>query len=142
MIPHDAGFTLLEVLVAFVIVSLATVALLEGGATGLRGVGAAGRTEDAVALARSHLSAFDGLAAPAAEDLQGDEGEGFHWRLIVAPLDSLAATAPGRTRREPATLTQTTLYQVSVIVSWMGGRHRSSVRLDTQRLTPVPPQLP
>ncbi len=138
----DAGFTLLEVMVAFVIVSLALVALLEGGADGLRGVGAAGRVEDAVALARSHLSAFDALAAPTAEDLQGDEGDGFHWRLRVTPLDSLTSTAPGRTRRDPATLTQTTLFQVSVVVSWMTGRQQSSVRLDTQRLTPVPPPPP
>ncbi len=142
MIPRDAGFTLLEVLVAFVIVSLALAALLRGGADGLRGAGAAGRTEDAVALARSHLSAFAALAAPTAEDLQGDEGGGFHWRLRVTPLDSLTATVPGRTRREPAALTQTTLYQVSVTVSWTAGRRQSSVRLETQRLTPVPPQLP
>ena len=140
--PRDAGFTLLEVLVAFIIVSLALVALLDGGAAGLRGAAAAGRVEDAVALARSHLSSFDALAAPTAEDLQGDEGNGFHWRLRVAPLDSLTATALGRTRRDPAALTQTTLYQVSVIVSWRAGRQQSSVRLDTQRLTPMPPQLP
>jgi general secretion pathway protein I len=137
MRQRQGGFTLLEALVAFVMLSLALSALLQGGAAGLRNAGVAGRTEEAVARARSHLSAFDASGHPAAEDLQGDEGNGYHWRLKATPVTSVAATSQkGQAAR------QTTLYDVTATISWAAGAHGSSVQLTTQRLTPVPPGSP
>ncbi len=135
--PRDSGFTLLEGLVAFVIAALALVALFQGAAAGLGNAARANETENAVALARSHLAAFDALPAPAAMELQDDEGR-FHWAMQVTPLASVPVSAPahrGRAGRQEATA----LYAVSVTVSWTSSGHPASVQLHTQRLTPVPP---
>ncbi len=49
------GFTLLEVIVAFTILSVALIGLLQAFATGMRGLGAAQASATAVMHARSKL---------------------------------------------------------------------------------------
>lgn len=116
----EAGFTLLEALIAFAIAALALAALLGGALTGLRATEAASRTEEALARARSRLAALE--AAPLAPaDGRGDDGGGFAWRLRVSP----EAVSGGLT-----------LYAVSVAVAWRDGNTPREVRLETQRLGP------
>ena len=118
---REAGFTLLEALIAFAIAALALAALLQGALTGLRATQAATRTEEALARARSRLAALEGAPiAPA--DRRGDDGGGFAWRLRVAP----AATSGGLT-----------LYDVTVAVGWRDGGTAREVRLETRRLGPA-----
>ena len=133
LIADGRGFTPLEVLVAFVIMSIVLAPLLQGGSAALTNVDVGSRAETAVALARSRLSLFDALPAPAGEDLQGDES-GYHWRLQVSPIASIPVPPMGRDRPDP-----TVLYRVAVTMSWMSGGRDSSIRLETRRLTPVPP---
>ncbi len=117
----EAGFTLLEALIAFAIAALALAALLQGALTGLRAAQAATRTEEALARARSRLAALEATPiAPA--DRSGDDGGGFAWRLRVVP----AATSGGLT-----------LYNVTVAVGWRDGGTPREVRLETQRLGPA-----
>lgn len=117
-----AGFTLLEALIAFAILALALTALLQGTLGGLRGTQAAGRTEEALARARSRLAALE--AGPIrAGDQRGDDGGGFAWRTRIVPADS----AGGRT-----------LFAVSVSIAWREGATPREVRLETQRLGAVP----
>jgi len=136
MIAHDRGFTLLETLVAFTILSIALIPLFRGGFESLRAVDVAGQTEIAVALAQSRLRLFEELVEPGSQERQGDDGP-YHWLLRIVPLDSVPASAFGGKRQAP-----TVLYQVLATVSWETQGRRSSVRLDTRRLTPVPPVLP
>ena len=117
-----AGFTLLEALIAFAILALALTALLQGAVSGLRTTQAAGRTEEALARARSRLAALE--AAPIAPgDQRGEDGGGFAWRTRIAPTE----TAGGLT-----------LYAVSVSIGWQDGSTPREVRLETQRLGAVP----
>ena len=133
---QSGGFTLLEVLVAFIIMSLALVALLRSGTAGISNVEAAVYTERAISIAQSRLSSFDAQTDPVAEDLQGDDGD-YHWRLQVAPIQRIPVRPVGRSQPGP-----TSFYQVRLTVSWIvSGRH-SAIQLVTQRLTPVPPTLP
>lgn len=117
-----AGFTLLEALIAFAILALALTALLQGTLSGLHATQAAGRTEEALARARSRLAGLD--AAPVAPgDQRGDDGGGFAWRTRIVP----AASAGGRT-----------LFAVSVSIAWRDGGTPREVRLETQRVGPGP----
>jgi len=105
-------------LVAFAIAAIALSALLQGTLTGLRSTQLAGRTEEALARARSRLASLEGRAI-AAVDQRGEDGGGFSWRLRIVPEASGGGV---------------TLYGVSVAVGWRDGAAPREVRLDTQRL--------
>ncbi len=130
------GFTLLEVLVAFVIAALALAALFGGGLGGLQAASTSGRYLEAVSRAESHLAAATTGDALAPGDRQGDEGAGFHWRVRIVP----SATEAGdpAARNKPVL----TLYAVSAAVSWSEGGHTRRVELDTQRAASAPPAPP
>ena len=83
---QEAGFTLLEVMAAFVIAALATVVLLNAGLTGSAQNGVASRTQEAVARAQSRLASIGVLTPLQPEDLGGQDGGGFAWRLRIVPL--------------------------------------------------------
>ena len=122
----DAGFTLLEVLVAFVIAALALGVLFEGAVGGLRSTRVADRTQEALSRAQSHLAAVGHGTPLGAATQEGDDGSGYHWSLRIRPLQS-AAVGPSRL----------VLYAVQVTESWSDGSSQGagrSVVLRTERL--------
>jgi general secretion pathway protein I len=138
-----AGFTLLEVLVALVIAALALGALYHSGLTSLQSIHTATRYEQALARARSRLSIALHGAPLAAEDLDGDDGDGFHWRVHVTPAATTSVRPYGMHDRDRPTWIPVTLYNVSVLVSWTD-RHDAKgairkVQLDTQQIEATTP---
>jgi general secretion pathway protein I len=127
----ERGFTLLEVLVAFVIAALALAVLAHAGLDGLYGAQLSSRYQEALARAKSHLAAVGDTPTPS--DLQADEGDGFHWHVRIVPLATTgAATTIGSTLTAGAAPPPITLLAVSVAISW--GTPRRSVELDSERL--------
>jgi general secretion pathway protein I len=124
-----AGFTLLEVIVALAIAGLAFAALFRAGGTGLFAVDTAGRLEEAVARAQSHLAAVGRDAALLQGDANGDDGDGYHWWLHVRPLAERLAQQQGPSQRS-----MTTLYEVEVRISWTTGGQQRSVTLRSERI--------
>lgn len=122
----EQGFTLLEVVIAFIIAALALATLFEGGLGGLRASTVSSRTLEAIARAQSHLASATLEGALTAADTQGEEGGGFHWQVRVTQT---AAGAPA-------------LFAVSVAESWSEAGHRRVVQLDTQRVGLAPPPPP
>jgi general secretion pathway protein I len=117
---RDGGFTLLEVLVAMVILSVAVVTLIQLSSQGLRLLRVSGEHQDAVMLA-------DRLARSA--DVSGERVDtghegAFAWerrtKLVVFPAD-LTTTNTDAPR----------LLSLSVAVKWGSGR---SVEVSTLRL--------
>lgn len=108
---REAGFTLLEVLVAMVILSVAVVTLIQLASQGLRLLRLSGEHQEAVMLA-DRLSRGGPVTDEGVES--GQEGQ-FQWerrtRLVTVPDDlSLPGVAGPR------------LLTLSVAVRWGGGR--------------------
>lgn len=121
----DAGFTLLEVLVAMVILSVAVVALIQLASQGLRLLKLSSDYQEAVLLADRVARAGDASI----ESVEtGQEGR-FNWerrtRLVNVP-DDLAPVGSQSPR----------LFALSVAVHWGAGR---TLELATLRLAPSAP---
>ena len=137
---REDGFTLLEVLVAFIIAALAVAALLQGAAGGLQGTRVAAHYQEAVARAQSRLAALSaGLQAgnQGASDAGGDDGGGFLWRASVQAGPAVAVPHPGTQG-----IDRVVLYAVTVSVSWRMDGGARQVTLSTQRLGVAPLEPP
>jgi general secretion pathway protein I len=122
----NAGFTLLEVLVALAILSIAVVAAIQGFAQGLRLLKQAGDHQDAMLIADRKARE---VVTPDEGHDDGTEGR-FRWerttRRIEAP-DLAPFGSPPKWR----------VYEIDVRVRWEGERY---VEVTTLRTTPVPTQ--
>lgn len=117
---RDGGFTLLEVLVAMVILSVAVVTLIQLASQGLRLLRVSGEHQDAVMLA-DRLARSADVSGESVDT--GHEGA-FAWerrmKLVVVPADPA-----------PVGTDAPRLLALSVAVKWGSGR---SVELSTLRL--------
>lgn len=105
------GFSLLEVLVAFIILALALGVLMRIFSGGLGNIGTAEHYSRAVAIAESELAAI-GVGVPLTEGENTGEAEGgYTWRASVQRYE--ASTQPAE-----AAVLPVDLYQVEVTVNW------------------------
>ncbi|HVJ51943.1 MAG TPA: prepilin-type N-terminal cleavage/methylation domain-containing protein [Aliidongia sp.] len=129
-----SGFTLLEVLIAFVIAAMALGIMFKAATGGLFAVATAGKYEEAMSRAKSHLAALGHDNPLTAGDFEGDDGSDFHWSIHVAqiatvkPSEQLLRTVPQIASRMPA------LYEVDVAISWTEGGRKRQVQLRSKRL--------
>lgn len=124
------GFSLLEVLVAFAILSVSFGVLLQVFATGLRNVGAADDYTQATLYAESILAAI-GKETPLEEGQHsGPINDQFSWRSRISPYTE-DMPDPEKTRVRA--------YRVEVDVYWSGLTQERAVALQTLRLAPVDP---
>ena len=79
-----AGFTLLEVLIAFVVLGFALVALYGQFFTGLRSLHGSGGLAEATHLARNRLAVAGIETALSPGETAGRFANGFRWRQTVA----------------------------------------------------------
>jgi general secretion pathway protein I len=124
-----SGFTLLEVVVALAIASLALIGLFQAGSGGLFAVDTAARAEEALQRAQSHLAAVGRDAAVIEGDSNGDDGGGYRWRLRVQPVTQRTSVAT-----DGVALQTTSLFDVEVAISWWAHGHQRAVVLRTLRL--------
>lgn len=123
-----AGFTLLEVLVAFAILSIAVVAVIQGFAQGLRLLKLAGDHQQAVLLADQKARE---VVVPVAGREEGKEGA-FDWERTVTVV-----VAPDLVRTRATEKWH--VYQIDVKVRWGETRH---VEIATRRTSAEkPPKL-
>ena len=132
----QAGFTLLEVLVAFVIAALALGVLFQGAVEGLASVHLADRTTEALTRARSHLAAVGHGIPLRTQTQQGADGSGFFWSLSIRPLQSAPMLQNGGDPQHPA---HETLFDVRVSESWDARQGRRGVTLTSRRVAMTPP---
>lgn len=126
---REAGFTLLEVLVALVIAVLAMAVMFQGSLAGLRASQVAGQYEEALSLARSHLADVSQRASAQAVDAEGIDGPVFHYRIQVVQIGSEAlqrSVLEGANNQAPR---QANLFALSVTEYWITDGKRRQVAL-------------
>lgn len=120
------GFSLLEVLVAFVILALTLGVFMRIFSGGLGNIGAAENYSQAITIAESRLAAI-GIETPLAEgESSGVEDRGYAWRSQVKKYG-------GGLPVEQGALPPIELFQVDVTVSWGDTASPRSLRLSTLR---------
>ena len=124
----SAGFTLLEVLVAMVILSVAVVTLIQLASQGLRLLKASSDHQEAALLADRVLRNADPTAEGTASGQEGQFTWAWRARLVAVP-DELTPTQGPRPR----------LLELSTTVQWGKGR---SIELVTLRLAQGAPGIP
>jgi general secretion pathway protein I len=123
---HDAGFTLVEVIVALAMLSLGLSVLLGLISSSLRQSANAERTAEAGSLAQS-LMAEVGTDLPIKSDERdGQFPNGYRWHLKIQPYGD------AREREE----WPVGVYTISTEVEWEEGTQRRAYALTTLRLGP------
>ncbi len=122
------GFSLLEVLVAFIILAMALGVLMRIFSGGLGNIGLAEHYSKAVTIAEMKLAAI-GVEAPLAEGENAGEEQGYAWRTSVRRYAQ--ETSPV----EPTALLLD-LYEVEVTVNWDDPSAPRGLRLVTLRAAP------
>lgn len=115
----DAGFSLIELVIAMTIISLVLVGMVQGVRGSLASVSAAGRTAEAAQVLAGRWAELErtGIAEGSGEEeLDG----GWHWQYTVS------RSADPR------------LYQVEMHLLWTEGGRQRQVSLDA--LAPAPPE--
>jgi len=131
---HDRGFTLLEVLIAFVVAALAIGVLYGGTVTGLDATAISARYDEAVSLARSHLDPIGHGAAIALQETSGADGDGFTWHLRIRQAGSRALQLSDQDRSNDIKPASAVLFDIVVTESWKVGGQERHVTLATRRL--------
>lgn len=117
---RQRGFTLVEVLVAFAVLSLTVVVAVQGFAQGLRLLKLSGDHQRAILIADQKARE---IVTPKEGREEGTEGD-FAWARTTRPLPAPELEVPGRAARWH-------VYQIDVQVAW--GDARRTVGVTTLR---------
>lgn len=130
------GFSLLEVLVAFVILALALGAIMRIFSQGMSRVSESDFYARAVMLAESKLAQL-GAGIPLEDgEVSGESEDALRWRVHLAAYDPDSVKTAGE-RGAIQVLTPVRLLQIEVEVSWAESQMAPrSIRLMTLRLAP------
>jgi general secretion pathway protein I len=115
-VSRQGGFTLVEVLVAFAVLSLTVVVAVQGFAQGLRLLKLSGDHQRAILVADQKARE---VHAPKEGREEGTEGD-LAWARTTRPLPAPELDVPGRAARWH-------VYQIDVQVTWGDGRRAVGV---------------
>jgi general secretion pathway protein I len=127
---RSRGFTLLEVLVAFVIFALSFAVVLEIIAGSMRSTVRARDYSEAALLAQSLMERVGNEVPLEAGGYQGETEDGFAWAIEITDFEGLNEETRSL---ELAELTNTQLYWVDLSLEWGDGRRQREARFTTIR---------
>jgi len=114
----QTGFTLLEVVVAFVVLALTLSTVFQVFSTGLARAGDLEEHSQALAIAQSKLAGA-GVEEPVKEGEVRGETQDRHYRWLVKTVRHVELPAPvASAAAPPAPQSTYSLYRVEVVVEW------------------------
>jgi len=123
---HQQGFTLIETLVAFMILALSLTVIFRIFSGGLRNVALSGDYACAVLLAESQLSAI-GISTPLERGVStGEWGTRFRWERVIEPY------LPWEQDKE--LVTPLLAYRITVNIDWDEAGRAHQITLSSIRL--------
>jgi len=122
----QCGFTLLEVLVAFAILSVALGVMMQAFSTGLRSQASSATVAVATEIGRSKLAEVGATIPLQAGETTGMAPGGYRWRVSIRPRTEEAVATNYATIVRPM--------EVSVVVRWGDAGAEREVAVDTVRL--------
>jgi len=128
--PHrEAGFTLLEVLVAFAVLALTMGVLIEVFSQAIGNTIHSGAYSRAAAFAEARLGAVGTDIPLQPGTYNGQPEDGMAWQVVIAPYD--LGESGWQAPLQP--------YLVTATAGWGGSEHTREVSLSTLRLGEPPP---
>ncbi len=123
---RQSGFSLLEVLVAFAILSMSLGVLYQAFSNGLRNVAASGDYSRAMIIAEARLAEVMAKVPLDEGSDQGEVEDRYHWKTMVQRYEY---------EQDEKIISRLTPYQVQVVVNWQDGKHTRQYELSTLRLS-------
>jgi prepilin-type N-terminal cleavage/methylation domain-containing protein len=128
----EAGFTLIEVVVALALLGLVLAVLSDGLRTGLSSASRAAAIEPPLAVAQAKLAAV-GVTEPLTTGTsKGEDARGITWQMSVDEYDDEAPDAPASDAPGVPKL-----YRIKVTVTWLQGGTPRSISLASLRVGSV-----
>ena len=131
MKSRAAGFSLLEILVAFTLMALIVAVLMRVFSGGLQGAGLAEDYARATSLAESKLAGIGSETPLKPGEISGTEAGKYRWKIAMQGYDDKAASAA-----PPQTLMRVQLMEVAVSVAWSDYGKDRQVDMTTLVLAP------
>ena len=124
----SGGFTLLEVMLAFVIFAISFATVLEIMGASMRSVRRASDDTEVALLAQSVMDLV-GTEIPIEEgQYDGSSMERYDWQLDIFLYD---ASNDDNGTQQLAELSGIELYQVDLVIAWQSGRRQRDMRFST-----------
>ena len=127
---NSKGFTLLEVMLAFVIFALSFATVLEIMAGSMRSVRRATEDTEVALLAQSIMDTVGTEIPIEAGDYSGTGMDRYDWRLGIYLFEAGGEDAG---TQELAELSGVDLYRVDLDIDWQAGRHQRDMHFSTIR---------
>jgi len=129
---RSRGFTLLEVMLAFVVFALSFAIVLEIMAGSMRSVRRAGDDTEVALLAQS-LMDLVGTEVPIEEgEYSGTGMDRYHWEMGISLYDAGGESSDsGMSTQELADMSGIELYRVDLYVDWDTGRQQRELHFST-----------
>jgi len=122
----ERGFTLIEIVVALLVLAIASAVIFEGFSTGFRNARTADEYAQAVLIAQSRLAPA-GVAEPLAAGVEtGEELDKYSWTVRIDPVEVATDDTAPESALQP--------FLVAVDVVWSDGGTERTVSLSTLRL--------
>jgi general secretion pathway protein I len=139
MTPRRAqrGFTLLEVVVAFVLLALTLVTAFQIFSAGLARASELGEYSRALVVAQSRIAVAgveEKIEGPSEKSGESEDRK-YRWTLSIQPYEEAPEPGPGGSAPQPQPQSSLAMYKVEAVVAWEGGDGRArNLKLSTLTL--------